>query len=337
MATAELSTEKLELIDFRKTESEIRKLESEYMGLTVASVNDKAGLAKVHAARMVVKNLRVSIEKKRKELKADALEYGRKVDEIAKIHTALIEPIESHLEEQEAIVKREREQIEREAAEARRKIIDQRTEAFTAVGKWVSPPIIAAMNEAQFTEAYEDAKREKAERDAKAEAERLAREAEAERLRIEAERLAEERRKLEAEQAAKRAEQEKIDAENRRIAEEQRKAQEAIEAEQRKIEAEKQAAKRAEELAKAREEAAERARQEMQLRLEREAEAERIAKEKAELERHRIEAERPERDKVLAFAEQLRALQIPQVRSDWKKAIEKAIETAVGAIEKVAK
>jgi type IV secretory pathway TrbL component len=64
-----------------------------YGDLTVA----EDGIGKVEEAHKAVKRLSASIEKKRKELKADALEYGRTVDSIAKQLTEKVDGVESKL------------------------------------------------------------------------------------------------------------------------------------------------------------------------------------------------------------------------------------------------
>lgn len=64
-----------------------------YGDLTVAD----DGVGKVEEAHKAVKRLSASIEKKRKELKADALEYGRTVDSIAKQLTEKVDGVESKL------------------------------------------------------------------------------------------------------------------------------------------------------------------------------------------------------------------------------------------------
>ena len=64
-----------------------------YGELTVAD----DGIGKVEEAHKAVKRLSASIEKKRKELKADALEYGRTVDSIAKQLTEKVDGVESKL------------------------------------------------------------------------------------------------------------------------------------------------------------------------------------------------------------------------------------------------
>ena len=73
-----------QLARFSPTDAAIAALSDEYLPLRIVDVKDVAGYKAVHQARMDVKGKRVAIEKVRKELKADALEYGRKVDAAAK-------------------------------------------------------------------------------------------------------------------------------------------------------------------------------------------------------------------------------------------------------------
>ncbi|HUT88025.1 MAG TPA: hypothetical protein VMY37_00885 [Thermoguttaceae bacterium] len=202
-----------ELKKFSPADAVIAKMAAEYLPLAIRDVNDSVGAKIVHEARMVVKSHRVDVEKTRKALKADALEFGRKVDAEAKRIVALLTPIEQHLSDQESAYEEAKEAI-RNAARLK-------------------------------AEAEERAKQEAEEARLKAE-----REAEGERLRVEREKLQAEREAMEAERskiaaeqeaerAKLRAAQEKIDNENRRL--------EAIEtARLRKIEDERIAAEAAE-------------------------------------------------------------------------------------------
>ena len=211
---------------FEPTDAAIAAMRSEYMPLAINGVNDADGYKAVHNARMVVRSHRVEVEKVRKELKADALEYGRKVDAEAKRITAMLAPIEDHLAVEEDNYITEKERI-RNAAR------------------------LAAEAEAK-AKADAEAARLKAEQEAATAKLR----AEQEAVRIERERLAEEQRKL-AEQ------QRQIQAEKDRIAAEERKRLQAIEneriraeaAEKARIETEQRLAREAA-AAKAREEAA---------------------------------------------------------------------------------
>ena len=89
------------VIKYSVSDAAIAKMDQEYMSLVVKDLEDQAGLVLVHQARMTVKNHRIDVEKKRKELKAGALEFGRAVDSEAKRLFSLLEPIETHLQAEE--------------------------------------------------------------------------------------------------------------------------------------------------------------------------------------------------------------------------------------------
>ena len=265
-----------QLARFSPTDTAIATLAKEYLPLHIADVNDTHGYTLVHRARMDIKAKRVSVEKVRKDLKADALDYGRKVDAEAKRLTTLLEPIELHLESEETSYEAAKEAIRNAArlkAEAEAKAI-----------------------------ADAEAARVKAEHDA-----------EVERLRVEREKLDAERKTMEAEQARiaaeQRAAQEKIDAERR-----------AVEAEQKRLADIEAARLRAIEMEKAKAEAAEKARTETEARIAREtaakAAAEKLRAEVAEATRIKAEALRPDREKLLAVADAVQALEVPGVSPD---------------------
>lgn len=260
MTLTTLSAE-AKLREFSISDAAIAAMADEYLPLTIAGIDDAAGYKRVHDARMVVKNKRVEVEKVRKALKEDALKYGRMVDGEAKRITALLDPIESHLKEQEDAYNAEKERIK-------------------------------------------NAARLKAEAEARAKAE-----AEAARLRAEqeaeAERLRVERQKIEAERAAIEAQRRAVEAEQKRLAD---------------IEAAK---RRAEELERAKAEAAERAKRETEERIAREAAAAKAKAEAEEAARLRAEAMRPDREKLLAIAETLKAIPIPSVSAAAGGAAEK--------------
>ena len=90
-----------------------------YGQLTVAD----DGIGKVEEAHKAVKRLNSSIEKKRKELKAGALEYGRTVDSIAKQLSEKVDAVEVKLKAErdafDAIEKAEK--LAKEAAKAAKK------------------------------------------------------------------------------------------------------------------------------------------------------------------------------------------------------------------------
>lgn len=76
------------LIEFSKSDAAIALMAEKFLPLTLANPTDAKGFGVIHEARMLVKTKRVEIEKRRVELKADALAFGRQVDSEAKRLTA---------------------------------------------------------------------------------------------------------------------------------------------------------------------------------------------------------------------------------------------------------
>jgi len=157
------------LVKYDVNEAALAKTREECATLTC---DTPQGYEAVRVAIGHLRTTRVAIEKRRVELKADALAFGRLVDSEAKRFTAMITEIESPLAAKKAAVDDEKERIKREAEAEKIRALEAE---------------IAANRARQEAEA-------KALRDA--EEARLATEREA--LRIERERLAAEQAKLDA-------------------------------------------------------------------------------------------------------------------------------------------
>lgn len=218
-------------------------------GLKIAGVEDSAGYRRVHETRQVLKGLRVAIEKQRVDLKAGALDYGRRVDAEARRLTALVEPTELELEAEQKRIDAEKERIRAEAELARKAKLDERVARFAALGVSVAPSAVQDMPDDEFAEALEFAA---VEYRARVERERIAAEeaafeaaakeqAEAEAKRVERERLAKERADLEAERARQAAERKRLDDEAAKVRAEQQAAQAKLEAERAAFERERAA------------------------------------------------------------------------------------------------
>lgn len=192
IATTEPFTVESPTPTFPTSDEAIEILRSNMVGLTAKT---PSGYKAVKSALQELRKTRASVEERRVELKAGALEWGRKVDGEAKRLTAQLKEIESVLEaEKQAVDKAKEEERLAKEAEAREKI--------------------KAELEAKL-----------AEQDAKFKAER---EAEAERARTESERLrteaAEQARKLQEETERLREESRRLREENERMAEEKARA-----------------------------------------------------------------------------------------------------------------
>lgn len=358
----ETPTKAAELVVYVPNEATLVEAAEKARGLKIAGVDDAKGYKLVHEKRMQLKGFRVEIEKTRKDLKADALEYGRRVDAEAKRLTALIEPTERELEAEEERIDAEKARIAAEAEAARRKILDDRISALAAVGCQAVPSEVQDMAENEFAELLklateEHARKVEAERVAAAERARVeaeqaaARKAEQERLaREEAERRAEEERKQKAErerlaaervelekaQAAQRAESDRIAAERKALDDKARAEADKLAAERRAFEKEQAEAARQRALEDARREAAEQAKKETEAAANRAAiEAEEQKKRDAE-EAARLEALKPEIERVRVFAGSLTKLAVPEVwcASDIVRVLLEARTRILALVEK---
>lgn len=186
----------VELKQFDVTEDAITAMAAEFMPLVIDDVEDKEALAKVHAARMTVRDKRCRVEDRRKELVADALKHQRNVNAVAKQITAQLEQIEEHLRAEEDKVTAAKELARRELM--RKEEERMARERMEAINKAVEEEK-ARREEAERKTAELEANRLKAEEERKAWEERIRKE-QAE-LKAERKRLEEERKRMEEEQA----------------------------------------------------------------------------------------------------------------------------------------
>lgn len=280
------------------------------------AVNDPEGARK---NRLALKAVRVACEKTRKALKDDILVRGRAIDSINAVLETQITPIETQLDN---IEKAE----ERAAAQRKAELKLAREAQLAPYGLNTNFYPLADMTEEVFAQLLADTKlasETRAEQARVAEEKRIAAEKQAESDRIEAARVAaekaeaqrveNERLKKEAaeREAAAKIERERVAAER---AELQRKADEAAAA----------ARKEREELeARLAAERAERERVEAEKRAQEKAEADRLEAERvaaaaakaADEEKARKAAAAPDREKLGAWVNSLRALHLPEMNT----------------------
>lgn len=283
-------------------------LRSKYADLPACTTKDGYEAHRVAIGELT--KLRTSVERRRKELKAESLETGRRIDAFARWATDLIESVETPLRDAKSIID--------DAAEKKRlaEIEKVRLEQ-------------EAIERARITE--EEAKR-KAEREAeeaklRAEKERL----ESERAKIAAERKAFEdaqrieREKIEAAQKVERdrlaAERAEMERKQRLVAEEQEKIAQAQRAEQQRLEQEE--FKRLATI-KAENDARDRA------IAERAASERRAVAEKEQADR--LASMRPDVEVVKAFAKQLRNIPLPAAKSQQAREELNAAQVRIFAV-----
>ena len=157
--------------------------------LVVTDISQTREMKMAREARLALKEIRVSADKTRKQLKEDSLRYGKAVQGVYNLIEYLIAPIEKHLQEQEDFVVIQ--EVKRKAEiKASREVELQPFAEFVPFGL-----NLGEMSEEDYVKTLNGAKLQlqaKIEAEQKAEAERIAREKaeaeERERIRIENER-----------------------------------------------------------------------------------------------------------------------------------------------------
>lgn len=328
-------------------ELNLETIKQEYMALEVRGVDDEEGYKNVKAAYMVMVHARTAVDKGRKALKSEALEYGRKVERATDKVMALLEPIETHLKCQKDVVDMEKKRIEEKSRQEQKEKIQSRLDSFLKVA--VNKPFydVAAMTDSEFeiaiakaTEAYlaeqkriadEEADRKAAEEVARLKAEEEKKEQEALRTKLRAQQ--EEIEKQKREQAEAQA---KIDAENARIKTEQEAAARKIEDERRALEAEKQRVldqiENKKKIEQAKKEAVEKALKEASEKAERAIKEKEEAEAKTIAEEARREALRPDKQKLKSFLNAFGNIENPELRTDAAKEI---LDAFLASLEKL--
>ena len=162
---------------FSEFEAQAKDWEVKAKNLVITSVDQIEEIKDARIARLAISKVRISIEKKRKELKEDSLKTGRVIDGIGNYLKAFIEPIESHLEEQEKF-------IERVEAKAKAELKEQRIALLAPYEVDENfYPMLDTMDQSLFDKLLSDSKilfdAKKAAAEKEAEEKRLAEEKEA--------------------------------------------------------------------------------------------------------------------------------------------------------------
>jgi hypothetical protein len=277
--------------------------EARAKAINVTSIADKKGMRDARELRLEMKEIRVEAEKKRKALNEKGLRERNAINGVANVIKALIIPIEQYLEQQEKFA----EEQERKDKEAK---LQRRIDDLAPLVEDINMYNLADMSDEVFDKLLTSSKlahEQQIQAKQIAEEERIAKEKaereENERIRIENEKLLKE--KAEAE----RVEKEKEEKRQAELAEERAIAQAKVEAEEKKR---KEAEEKLEEIRREEEKAKEK------------AEAEKKALE----EKARQEALAPEKDKLMAYIEQIKSLSAP-------KGLSKAGDGIVSAAEEM--
>lgn len=339
-------------IDYGVAKSELETKVKADLAITINGIEDKAGYKLADTRRKEWVKVRTSIDKRRKELNAEAKKHIENVNAVAKELTDIAAQAEDHVTKlvdgiAAAIAKAEQDKLDA--------IFNAKNDRLTAAGLFLPRILVDSMTDIEIDDKISEAvelarfRKAQAEKEAaeKAEADRKAAE-QAEANRKEAERLAAERAEFARQQAELKAEQDRLakieadrlaaeraelDRQRREQEEQARLIREQQEAAQRKIDEEnarlaKVEADRLAEIERQRleTEAAERAKLEVAAKAKRDAEAAAQA-----------EQLRPDKEKLLAFADRIGELSedVPKVAKALKPVAEVASVLLLEACRKV--
>ena len=167
-----------QLAPFDQFRAQAEKLKVTAETLTVTDINDKAGTKLARATRLELREVRIAIDKRRKELGEHHLRETQRINADAKVLREMIEPLEARLQDQEDFIERETARIQDE----------KRTTRAAELAPFLSGPVsvdLGVMTDEAYAGLLSDSKglhAAKLEREAKEKAEAAAAKEEAERI-----------------------------------------------------------------------------------------------------------------------------------------------------------
>lgn len=223
----------LELEKFNPTIAELSELAAKVRNITLSDLTDKEQLKIVKAGRIELRDARVAIVKRGKELRQEALDFQRLVIDREKELVAIIEPEELRLKELEEKV------VEFAEVEKRKELLPIRRSRLAELLYTGTDEDILRMDDKEFEAKYNElvATKHEAERILLEQRERAVREAEEKIVRENEMRAREERARQEERERAEQREKERVEREAREKREaEERAEREKLEAEHRERE-----------------------------------------------------------------------------------------------------
>lgn len=242
-ADTETQTETLP-VNYNVPDAAIAELAERFQGLTAETTDKYKVVVKAIAE---VRTLRVGVDHRRKELKRDALDYGKRVDDEAKRITAALREVEDPLKEAKAEIDDEKAKVKAEAEAKEKERVDAIQAKINDIGSTVlrvygkdADTIRGALADLEWNEPTEaeygdslqhvcQVRAEQIKNLTKAVEERESFEAEQAELFEQREKQEKEQAKLDAQRAEQEEEQAKLDEEKEKV---------RLDEEYRKIEAE---------------------------------------------------------------------------------------------------
>lgn len=165
---------------FEDRKAELISLKERVSGLEITSIDDKAAIAEVSAARKTLKKARVEIEKEGKSMRDPLTKISKSISEKQYELIDIISPTENDLQAKEDWVKAENLKIEQAEAQRKQAIIQGRIDALAEYRFAIDITFLTAIDDEQFNKVLDNARVEfEKEQVAKAEADRLEQEKQA--------------------------------------------------------------------------------------------------------------------------------------------------------------
>jgi hypothetical protein len=120
--------------NFAVTLASIAKMAAHAKTLTIAGHEDKTGFNAVYSLRQAIKDQRVDVEKKAKDLKAPHLEYNREVDRVAALLVGPMKEVEAELNAMEKVYNEARDKAKKEKELAQQRRIVSRAKNMRSFG-----------------------------------------------------------------------------------------------------------------------------------------------------------------------------------------------------------
>lgn len=162
-----------EIARFDLARNWIAARKKEYKGLKISSLDDKAGQTAVHKAWQEIRNKRLAVEKKHKEIKGDYLVITRAIDgeknELVKLLEEIEDPLKAELDRVEAEKEAIKQEAERKAQEKLQGRVAELLEngmafngSYYAIGDTISMDVVTlkGLNDEDYTRLLDRVKAE---------------------------------------------------------------------------------------------------------------------------------------------------------------------------------
>lgn len=147
-----------ELKKFDVSSAAIIELSDKYMPLKILGINDQEGYEAVKEARMIIKDKRIKVEKKRRDLKENHLLVNRAIDSEAERIRDMLDPIFEHLDSQKKSIDFEIKKIKSIERERERLRIQLRIDRLLSVRANIDHQMITDLTEEDFEKYFQYAK-----------------------------------------------------------------------------------------------------------------------------------------------------------------------------------